>query len=99
MHQDIPSKNKQVELLHFNINDTSVREQLLDNLARLQIAPNPHNATIENLKQTTKITPEQLVEIEQNTRDQSGSLVWFAEQQNRITSSNFGAVIKRRKNI
>lgn len=99
MHQDIPSKNKQVELLHFNINDTSVREQLLDNLARLQIAPNPHNATIENLKQTTKITPEQLVEIEQNTRDQSGSLVWFAERQNRITSSNFGAVIKRRKNI
>ena len=51
------------------------------------------------LHSSIKITQAEVLEIEKNTREQSSSDQWFNERQKRLTSSNFGAVVKRRKSI
>ena len=49
------------------------------------------------LKEKLGITHEVFFEIERNTRGQSQCTKWHAERKIRLTASNFGAVIKRRK--
>ena len=44
-------------------------------------------------------TNEQMVELECNTRGQSDCTLWFEERRSCLTASNFGSVIKRKKNI
>ena len=51
------------------------------------------------MKNSTNITHSEILQIEKNTRDQSSSDKWFEERHKRLTSSNFGAVVKRRKTI
>ena len=46
-----------------------------------------------------RVTNQKLRELERNTRDQSTCDRWFEEQRQRIKSSTFCAVIKRRKSI
>ena len=40
-----------------------------------------------------------MVELERNTRGQSDCALWFEERRYRLTASNFGSVIKRKKSI
>lgn len=42
---------------------------------------------------------EQCAEIEHNTKDQSSSTRWIAERKGRITASNFGSIMNRKKEI
>ncbi len=52
--------------------------------------------TILQFKETLKITSEKSREIEQDTRDQRKSDLWFSVRRYRITSSLFGAVLSRK---
>ena len=45
------------------------------------------------------ITHPELLEIEKNTRKQASCDQWYQERKIRLTASNFGAVIKRRRTI
>lgn len=47
------------------------------------------------LKQLKK-TPEEIVELESRTRQQSSSTLWMKERQTRLTASNFGKICKMR---
>ena len=51
---------------------------------------------VQNYLYTTR---EQMVELERNTRGQSDCTLWVEERRSRLTASNFGSVIKRKKNI
>ena len=51
---------------------------------------------VQNNLYTTK---QQMVELEHNTRGQSDCALWFEERRSRLTASNFGSVIKRKKSI
>ena len=42
-----------------------------------------------------KTSYEEIVEIERNTREQSSEDRWFEERGKRLTSSNFGPIVKR----
>jgi hypothetical protein len=61
---------------------------------------NPTNCdAINSLSSLVKITYAEVLQIEQNTTEQSLSDIWFHERQKMLTSSNFGAFVKRRKQI
>ena len=49
------------------------------------------------LNSTVKVNFDQAAAIESSTREQSESIDWFKYRQCRLTASNFGAVLKRRK--
>ena len=51
---------------------------------------------VQNYLYTTR---EQMVELERTTRGQSDCTLWVEERRSRLTASNFGSVIKRKKNI
>ena len=57
------------------------------------------NKMLKQLPHGNTITQEEILEIEKNTRDQSSNDQWFDERKKRLTASNFGAVIKRKKSI
>ena len=44
------------------------------------------------------MSPQKLREIEQSTRDQNQSSLWYSVRRYRLTASNFGAVYHRRPN-
>ncbi|XP_076106234.1 uncharacterized protein LOC143074906 [Mytilus galloprovincialis] len=47
----------------------------------------------------SNITKTEAITIEKETRKQSNSTAWFQHRENRITASNFGAVMLRKKDI
>lgn len=49
--------------------------------------------------QDLNVSFENCVEIEQSTKGQSSSARWFAERKGRITASNFGSIMNRKKEI
>ena len=49
------------------------------------------------LNSTVKVNFDQAAVIESSTREQSENIDWFKYRQCRLTASNFGAVLKRRK--
>ncbi|XP_074611360.1 uncharacterized protein LOC141865898 [Acropora palmata] len=49
------------------------------------------------LNSTVKVNFDQAAAIESSTRKQSENIDWFKYRQCRLTASNFGAVLKRRK--
>ena len=51
---------------------------------------------VQNYLYTTR---EQMVELERTTRGQSDCTLWVEERRSCLTASNFGSVIKRKKNI
>ena len=100
MHLEIPSKKHHTESLQLNIYDTNVRDKILE---RLQPATTEefdiHHDSVDDLRDSHTISQSEVLEIEKNTREQSSSDRWFVERGKRLTSSNFGAVVKRRKGM
>lgn len=43
------------------------------------------------------MTKDQCIQVEQNTRDQADCPAWFEARRNKLTASNFGLIIKRKK--
>ncbi|XP_028417051.1 uncharacterized protein LOC114541314 [Dendronephthya gigantea] len=99
IHVDIPSKKRHTESMQLEINYPNVRDKILKNLQ-----PTTNEETVnwqyENIKilhSSVKISYEEILEIERNTREQSSEDRWFEERGKRLTSSNFGPVVKRRQ--
>jgi hypothetical protein len=100
IHQELPAKKRHTESLTLNLNDTAIRDKVLDNLQPTSVERSySYSATVQTLKHSANITHSEILQIEKNTRDQSSSDTWFDERHKRLTSSNFGAVVKRRKKI
>jgi hypothetical protein len=99
MHSKLPSKKCRTEQAACNLNDYHVRDQTLEHLKHKKI--NLANVTAEIAAQAAslEVTHDQFLEIERNTRGQVSSDRWYNERKHRITASNFGLVIKRRKSI
>ena len=96
----IASHKRHTESLTLSINDTAIRDKVLDNLqSTLAEKSNNYSETVKELKHSAIITHSEIIQIEKNTREQSSSDKWFEERHKRLTSSNFGAVVKRRKTI
>ena len=86
--------------MHLSINDSSVRDKIFERLPSTTPDESMANCdAINSLRSLFKISRAEVLQIEQNTREQSSSDMWFDERQKRLTSSNFGAVIKRRKQM
>ncbi|XP_061672472.1 syntaxin-binding protein 1b isoform X4 [Syngnathoides biaculeatus] len=45
----------------------------------------------------TELHQEQCIKIEESTRDQANSTLWHTERKKRLTASNFGAILQRKK--
>ena len=100
MHLDLPSKKLHSESMHLNINNSSVRDKIFERLPSTTAKEFVTNCdAINSLSSLVKITHAEVLQIERNTREKSSSDTWFDERQKRLTSSNFGAVVKRRKQI
>ena len=54
--------------------------------------------SVEAFKGSLKMSAEKLREIEQNTREQRDSPLWFSVRRYRITASRFGEIFRRRIN-
>ena len=68
------------------------------------VAPSPDvpsvgalRTTIEAFKESLKMQPEKIQQIEQSTREQRNSPLWFEVRRYRLTASRFGEVLKRRQ--
>ena len=100
-HQNLPSKKQLAEFRkpEININDYSVREKMFETMEHPGVNWSyVDEKNVEFVKELS-VTNQKLREVERNTRDQSTCDRWFEERGRRITSSNFGAVLKRRKSI
>ena len=53
-------------------------------------------ATVAAFKESLKMPPDKLRQIEQSTREQRKSSLWFSIRRYRITASRFGEVLRRR---
>ena len=99
MHDKLPSKKRCTANPQTNLNNCHVRELLLENLKGSKVClaniPPEKAEFVTNLE----VTYEQMLDIELNTRGQASSDRWYDERKNRITASNFGIVVKRRKSI
>ena len=100
-HQNLPSKKQLAEFRkpEININDHSVREKMFENMEHPGVNWSYIDEKNVEFVKELSVTNQKLREVERNTRDQSTCDRWFEERRQRITSSNFGAVIKRRKSI
>ena len=67
-----------------NVNEPSIPDNLSEEAKHL-------------FNNTVKVDFDQAVAIESSTRDQSDNNEWFKHRQCRLTASNFGAVLKRKK--
>ena len=103
IHENLPSRKKCTEAKEnaCDLNYSSLRDKVLKGLemvvANLVFILSDEN--IDLVKVELSKTYCQLSEIEKNTRGQSTREQWYDERNIRLTASNFGAVIKRRKNI
>ena len=99
MHQELPSKKYHSESTHLNINEINARVKILEQLQPITAEESDIDCSeiVDNLKKSHTISYSEVFEIEKNTRKQSASDTWFSERQKRLTLSNFGAIIKRRK--
>ena len=52
--------------------------------------------TVSAFKDSLKVPADKLREIEQNTREQRQSLVWFSVRRYHITASCFGEILRRK---
>ena len=101
VNNSLPSKKRSTQFKQntVEINTSNVRDQVLGCLGKYAI--NLSYVDIENIDFVKDLctTEEHLLEIERNTRGQSACGRWYDERRRRITASNFGAILKRRKSI
>ena len=101
IHQSLPSKKQHVELMETenNINDNKVREEVLEHIVHHGVNWSYVDGDNVEFVGGLSVSDEKLREIERNTKGQSDCDRWFEERRQRITTSNFGTILKRRKNI
>ena len=75
--------------LRANLSGTSSLQPKLPSKAELQYR-------VREFKKSLDLPPEKTREIEQNTRDQHNSPLWFSVRRYRLTASYFGAIYCRR---
>ena len=75
--------------LRANLSGTSSLQPELPSKAELQYR-------VKEFKKSLELPPEKTCEIEQNTRDQHNSPLWFSVRRYRVTASYFGAIYCRR---
>ena len=82
------------------MNDFSIRDKVLEYLepAVASLAGLRDNDT-DIVKDNLSKSHDELLEIERNTRGQASCEQWYVERNMKLTASNFGGVIKRRKSI
>ena len=102
IHKNLPSKKKCTEAKEnaCDLNDNSLRYKVLKGLET--VVANLASLSDENIdlvQDELSKTHGKLLEIEKNTRGQSTCEQWYEERNIRLTASNFGSVIKRRKSI
>ena len=74
IHQELPAKKRHTESLTLNLNDTAIRDKVLDNLQPTSVERSySYSATVQTLKHSANITHSEILQIEKNTRDQSSS--------------------------
>jgi hypothetical protein len=99
-HSNLPSKKKCLEAKEnaCDLNDSNLRDEIMKKLepAVVNMASIPEDS-LDMVKDLLNKNHAELLEIERNTRGQAECEKWFEERNKRVTSSNFGAVIKRRK--
>lgn len=100
--QNLPSRqelNKKKKVL-LHLNTESIRTQVLKNLDETSdplIVLSPEQLEIVNNK--VKVSINESLEIERNTRGQADCPEWYQHREKRLTASNFGAVMNRRVSI
>ena len=72
LHEDLSSKKMHTESIQLNINDSSVRGKILQNLQHT-LDEQPLDSATSQLNCSVKITLAEVLEIEKNTREQSSS--------------------------
>lgn len=102
LHNSLPSKRKCTESRDStcNLHNTLIREQMLEHLEKeITTLKGMDENQMVFVEENLGTTHSQFLEIERNTRGQSECAKWYEERKLRLTASNFGAVIKRRKQI
>ena len=105
MHDELPSKKRFTEAHNSGskLNDTNTRDKVLEQLKSISgfnAALVPDEQNMMYVEDNLKVAHEGVLEIEErNSREQSDSDVWYAERSKRVTASNFGFIMKRRKKI
>ena len=82
------------------LNDTNIRGKVLEQLKSISgfnAALVPDEQNMMYVQDNLKVAHEGILEIERNSREQSNCDVWYAERSKRVTASNFGSIMKRRK--
>jgi hypothetical protein len=102
-HERLPSKRKCTEAHHSTseLYETDIRDQVLESLKTDNDIDWSHVPSDEDRKfvsESLKKSHEGILEIERNTREQSNCTTWYEERNKRLTASNFGAVLNRKKN-
>ena len=102
IHSNLPSKKRCTEAKESacDLNDSSLRDKVLKGLESAVVnLSSLSNENIDIVQDKLGKNHGQLLEIEGNTRGQSTCAQWYEERSIRLTASNFGAVIKRRKKL
>ena len=86
------------KVLHLNTENvrTDILKQL-DESSDPLIVLSPEQ--IETVKSRVKVSVEERLEIERNTRGQADCSEWYQHREKRLTASNFGAVMNRKESI
>ena len=83
-----------------DLNDFTIRDKVLELLepAVASLAGLSDN-DIDIVKDNLSKNHDEILEVERNTRGQASCERWYVERNMRLTASNFGGVIRRRKSI
>ena len=100
-HNMLPSKRMCTEANQSvsELFKTDIRNQVLESLKTddIEWSHVPTKQDQEFVTKHLKQSHEAILEIERNTRGQSDCTAWYQERSKRLTASNFGVVLKRRK--
>ena len=70
---------------------------IVDSVREMELPENLSEDARQFFNDSVKVDLEKAFKIESSTRNQSNSVAWYNHRQYRLTSSNFGKVLKRKK--
>ena len=80
---------------HVDQSSTAANGRSLSEITNLE-CQTPQVLSVAEIKRRLTVTSETQAAVEDKTKEQNNSHIWFQVRKYRITSSNFGVVIKRR---